>query len=115
MRNFFIGISKEICESAKVDGATDFKVLTQIFLPMSKAPLAIVLLTDFSWCWNELMFGLTFTKSKEIRPVMSSLSMLNKSDVPTLMLACFLVSIPTVLLFILFQKDFEAGFVYQSK
>lgn len=115
MRNFFIGISKEICESAKVDGAGDFRVLTQIFLPMAKAPLSIVFLTDFSWCWNDLMFGMTFTKSKDVRPIMSALSLLNKGDVPTVMLACFLVSIPAVVLFIFLQKDFEAGFVYQSK
>lgn len=115
MRNFFIGISKELCDSAKVDGAGDFLILIKIFLPMAKAPLTIVLLTTFSWCWNDLLFGLTFTKSPETRPIMSALSMLGKGDVPTLMLACIIVSIPTVLLFTLLQKDFEAGYVYQSK
>lgn len=115
LRNFFLGISKEICESAKVDGAGDFTVLTRIFLPMAKAPLSIVFLTQFTWCWNDLMFGLTFTKSPEVRTVMSAVSLLGKANVPSLMLACILVSIPTIALFMLLQKNFETGFVYQSK
>lgn len=115
LRNFFLGISREICESAKVDGASDFQVLTRIFLPMAKAPLSIVFLTQFTWCWNDLMFGLTFTKSTNIRTVMSAVSLLGKANVPSLMLACILVSIPTILLFMLLQKNFETGFVYQSK
>lgn len=115
LRNFFMGISREICESAKVDGAGDFTVLTKIFLPMAKAPLSIVFLTQFTWCWNDLMFGLTFTKSPEARTVMSAVSLLGKGNVPSLMLACILVSIPTVVLFLLLQKNFETGLVYQSK
>lgn len=115
LRNFFMGISKEICESAKVDGASDFMVLLKIFLPMAKAPLSIVFLSQFTWCWNDLMFGLTFTNSPEVRTAMSAVSLLGKANVPSLMLACILVSLPTILLFIFLQKNFEAGLVYQSK
>lgn len=115
LRNFFMGISKEICESAKVDGASDLQVLLKIFLPMAKAPLSIVFLTQFTWCWNDLMFGLTFTKSTNVRTVMAAVSLLGKANIPSLMLACILVSIPTIALFMLLQKNFESGFVYQSK
>lgn len=89
LRNFFLGISREICESAKVDGAGDFQVLVKIFLPMAKAP--------------------------DMRTVMSAVSLLGKANVPSLMLACILVSIPTIALFMFLQKNFESGFVYQSK
>lgn len=115
LRNFFMGISKEICESAKVDGAGDFMVLIKILLPIAKAPLSIVFLSQFTWAWNDLMFGLTFTKSSDVRTVMSSVSLLGKANVPSLMLACMVVSIPTIILFGLLQKNFETGFVYQSK
>lgn len=115
LRNFFIGISKEISESAKMDGCSTLQVLTRIFVPMARAPLSIAFLSQFTWCWNDLMFGLTFTKSPEIRPVMASISLLGKSNVPILLMGCIITSIPTIVLFIILQKNFESGFVYTSK
>lgn len=115
LHNFFIGISKEICESAKIDGCTNLQILTRIFIPIAKAPISIVFLTQFTWCWNDLMFGLTFTKSPEIRSVMASISLLGKDNVPVLLTGCLLASIPTIVFFFVLQKNFETGFVYTSK
>lgn len=115
LRNFFLGISKEICESSKVDGATDFQILMKVFVPMAKAPIAIVFLAQFTWVWNDLMFGLTFTKSAAVKTVMAGISIMDKGNVPVLFLACIIASIPTLVLFTLLQKNFEAGFVYTSK
>lgn len=115
LRNFFMGISEEICESAKLDGASDMQILLRIFVPMAKAPISIVLLSQFTFCWNDLMFGLTFTKSKDIKPVMASLSLMNTGHAPAMLMACLLASVPTILLFIFLNKNFEAGFVYTGK
>lgn len=115
LRNFFIGISREIMESARIDGANDFQILTRILLPMATAPVAVVFLTQFSWAWNDLMFGLTFTKSVEVRTVMTTLSLMGDNNVPALMLACLCASVPTLLFFSFLQKKFETGFVYTSK
>ncbi len=114
-RNFFIGISKEICESAKIDGASDLSVLINIFVPMSVAPISVVFLSQFNWIWNELMFGLTFTKSPEIRPVMAAVSLVGKSSIPEVLCACIIASLPTIGLFMLLQKNFESGYAYQGK
>ena len=115
LRNYFIDISKEICESAKIDGASDLRILGNIFVPMAKAPLAVVFLSQFTWIWNDLMFGLTFTKTPEVRPIMASISLMGKARVPAIMLVCILASIPTLLLFRFLQKHFAHGFAYQSK
>lgn len=115
LRNFFTGISKEICESAKLDGASDFQILLRMFVPMAKAPISVVLLSQFTFCWNDLMFGLTFTKSREIKPVMASLSLMNKGHAPAMLMACLAASLPTILFFIFLNKNFEAGFVYTGK
>ena len=115
LRNYFIGISKEICESAKLDGASDLQILLKIFVPMAKAPLSIVLLQQFTFCWNDLMFGLTFTKSQEIKPVMASLSLMNTGHAPAMLMSCLIASVPTVLFFIFLNKNFESGFAYASK
>ena len=115
LRNFLMGISSEICESAKMDGATNWQVLVHILTPMAKAPISIVFLSQFTWCWNDLMFGLTFTKSTNVRPVMASISMMSIGDVPSLFTACLLASIPTIVLFFVLQDNFEAGFAYTGK
>lgn len=115
LRNFFIGISGEVCESAKIDGANTWQILTHIFVPMAKAPLSIVFLSQFTWSWNDLMFGLTFTKSPEIRPIMASISIMGRANAPAMFLACIIASVPTILLFGILQKNFETGMVYTSK
>jgi multiple sugar transport system permease protein len=115
MRNFFTGISKDVLESAKMDGASNSLILFKILVPMSVAPITVVFFTQFTWCWNDLMFGLTFTKSVQIRPVMSTISTMVVNHIPALMLACIIVSIPTFILFILLQGKIETGLVYQSK
>lgn len=115
LRNFFLGISKEICESAKIDGASTWDILIKIFVPMAKAPISIVFLSQFTWAWNDLMFGLTFTKSSDIRPIMASLSMMGKGNAPALFLACIFASIPTIILFVFLQDNFETGMAYTSK
>ena len=115
LRNFFLGISSEICESARMDGASSWQVLMKILAPMAKAPLSIVFMSQFTWSWNDLMFGLTFTKSSDIRPVMASVSLLSTGNPPSLFLACIIVSIPTIILFFLLQDNFEVGMAYTGK
>lgn len=114
-RNFFLGISSEVCEAARVDGASNFGVLRRIILPMSAAPLSVVFITQFSWCWNDLLFGLTFTKSPDTRPIMASLSLMGTKHVPALLLACLVASIPTMVLFFFLHKKMELGLVYTDK
>lgn len=115
LRNFFLNISSEICEAARVDGANNFGILINIMIPMAIAPLSVVFLTQFSWCWNDLMFGLTFTKSTDLRPIMASMSLMGTKHMPALLLACLIVSIPTMLMFMALQKNLEQGFVYTEK
>ena len=115
MRNFFYTISNEICESAKMDGATDFSILLRILVPMSKAPLAVCFLAQFTWCWNDLMFGLTLTKTNEIRPIMATLSIMNQGNKPILFMACLMASIPTLIVYAILHKNMNQGFAYSSK
>lgn len=116
-RNHFKGISNEIVESAKIDGASDLRVFLSIFVPMSKAPISIALLFQCSWIWNDLLFGMTYTKSSEIRPIMTSVStFLNVSrSIPGVLAACVFVSIPSIILFFILHKNLEKGIVYTSK
>jgi multiple sugar transport system permease protein len=114
LRNFFMGISKELVEAAKIDGAADFKILWRIFIPMARAPLSVVFMTQFAWCFNELMFGITFTKSNEIKPIMATISTFTGNK-PAMLVACAIASMPTIILYLLLNKNFDSGISYQSK
>lgn len=115
LRNYFLGISKELWEAARLDGASEFQTLFRIYIPMSKAPISIVFLSQFTFCWNDLMFGLTFTKSDTVKPVMASLSLLSPQNAPVMLIACVIASLPTVIFFLFLNKNFEAGFAYSGK
>ena len=95
LRNHFLNIPNEIIDAARIDGAPDRRILTQVMLPMSKSSLAVVFLTQFSWCYNELMFGITFTNSNIIKPIMAALSVFT-GHTPAMLTACFIVSVPTI-------------------
>ncbi|MFS0614450.1 carbohydrate ABC transporter permease [Lederbergia ruris] len=120
LRNFFQSISNELTEAAKMDGASNFKIFYSIFLPMAKAPISALFLFQFSFIWNDLLFGLTFSKSDTVRPIMPLLSQLTSatgatSNVPAMLLACIMASIPTVLVYIILNKNFEQGFILGGK
>lgn len=118
LRNFLMGISKEMLESARMDGASDFTIFRKIYMPMARAPLAAVFLFQFTWIWSDLLFGMTLTKSESARPVMAAVSLLGGSTiqkVPPILLAAIIVSIPTIVLFILSHRNLEKGFIMTTK
>ncbi|WP_291292296.1 carbohydrate ABC transporter permease [Enterococcus sp.] len=120
LRNFFDGLGNEQMEAARIDGASDFHVFYRIYLPMAKAPISALFLFQFSFVWNDLLFGFTFSKSGNIRPIMTVLSQLNgpngaTTNAPAVLLACAIASIPTILLYIALNKNFEKGLVMTEK
>jgi len=60
LRNYMVGLPREIIESAKVDGATDFQVFLRIVLPLSFPALASFAIFQFLWTWNDLLVALVF-------------------------------------------------------
>ena len=60
LRNYMVGLPKDIIENAKVDGATDFQIFTRIILPLSFPALASFAIFQFLWTWNDLLVSLVF-------------------------------------------------------
>ncbi|WP_299843402.1 carbohydrate ABC transporter permease [uncultured Jannaschia sp.] len=63
LRNYMVGLPRDIIESAKVDGATDFQVFTRIVLPLSFPALASFAIFQFLWTWNDLLIAKVFLPS----------------------------------------------------
>lgn len=60
LRNYMIGLPRDIIENAKVDGATDFQIFTKIVLPLSFPALASFGIFQFLWTWNDLLVAKVF-------------------------------------------------------
>ena len=60
LRNYMAGLPREVMESARVDGATDFDIFLKIVLPLSLPALASFAIFQFLWVWNDLLVALVF-------------------------------------------------------
>ncbi|WIE54005.1 carbohydrate ABC transporter permease [Curtobacterium sp. MCBD17_003] len=114
MRNHMITLPPEISEAAQLDGANWWRVFSQFYLPLSRSALAAAFIFQFVWVWNELLFGITLSFSTSVRPVMAALAGLQGSygtvGPPVVLAGALLVSLPTLIVFLAFQRMFVQGF-----
>ncbi len=71
LRNYMVGLPRDIIESAKVDGATDFELFLRIVLPLSLPALAAFSIFQFLWTWNDLLVAKVFLPSDDASKVMT--------------------------------------------
>jgi len=71
LRNYIAGLPKEIMESARVDGATDFEIFRKIILPLSFPALASFAIFQFLWVWNDLLVATVFLGNNEEQLVLT--------------------------------------------
>ncbi len=65
LRNYIAGLPREIIESARVDGASDFDIFRKIILPLSFPALASFAIFQFLWVWNDLLIAMVFLGNNE--------------------------------------------------
>jgi alpha-glucoside transport system permease protein len=65
LRNFFIGIPKDILESARIDGASEVRIFLRLILPLGLPAIASLAIFQFLWTWNDLLVALTFGRSTQ--------------------------------------------------
>lgn len=113
MRNFFSGVAHHVYEAAEVDGARPFQIFFRIYLPMSRSALFAVFILQATFIWNDLLLGLSLSQSAEVRPVMTTLAAMQStyggSTMPVVLAGGLLVSLPTIVLFLLTQRYFTEG------
>jgi alpha-glucoside transport system permease protein len=67
LRNFFVGIPKDILESARIDGANEFWIFLRLILPLGLPAIASLAIFQFLWTWNDLIVALTF--GQNVQPI----------------------------------------------
>lgn len=115
LRNNFIMLEKEIMEAAQIDGLSNFGVFARMYLPLSISAIAALFLFQFTWIWNDLLFGITLSKSPTVRPIMAGLAGLRGTfaaqNIPGVLAGALLSSLPTILIFLILGKFLLQGMV----
>jgi multiple sugar transport system permease protein len=117
LRNFMSALPSGLREAAIVDGAGEWSVLFRIIVPLSLPALAVLATLQFTWIWNDFLWPLVLTRSEEAKTIMAGISALQgQYNVAWANQAAMAViaSIPTIVIFIVFQRYFIAGLTMGS-
>lgn len=117
VRQFILGIPKELDESAVIDGANEFQIFYHIILPLIKPVLTVVALFSFTGSWNDFLWPSIVINDIDKLPITPGLQLLQGQYMtyPGIGTAgAFLALIPTFLLYSVAQKSFMASMSLQS-
>jgi multiple sugar transport system permease protein len=114
LSSFFREIPKDLSEAALVDGATPFQVFRKVILPLAAPGVATAALLTFIFAWNEYLFAITLTSDPSVRTVPAAIGFFTgeaQFEVPLgrVSAASVIVTVPLVLLVLIFQRRIVAG------
>jgi trehalose/maltose transport system permease protein len=114
LTTFVRDLPVEIEEAAIVDGATPWKIITKVFMPLMWPALVTTGLLAFIAAWNEFLFALTFTLTNQQRTVPVAIALLSGAtqfEIPwgNIMAASVIVTVPLVVLVLIFQRKIISG------
>ncbi|MEQ7128412.1 ABC transporter permease subunit [Actinopolymorpha sp. B11F2] len=73
MRAFLVTLPQEIDDAARIDGATEWAVMSRVILPLARPGLLVVALTTGLFAWNEFFFATTLIDDEALKPISTSL------------------------------------------
>ncbi|MNM44838.1 L-arabinose transport system permease protein AraQ [compost metagenome] len=112
LRQFMMGIPKELSEAAVLDGCGHFRIYSRIIMPLMKPPLVTMVLFTFIWSWNDYANPYVFIntiKSQTLTVGLTTFQGLGGANYALQMAGATLAVIPTVVLFSFLQKYFVEG------
>ena len=112
IRSFFIGIPKDLEESALIDGASLFQIYRKIYLPLSKPIVSTVVIMTAYYAWNEFVFATMFIDSSQRQTIPVGLMVFSDglmTNWGVVMAGMVIACLPIIVLFIVMQKSFIRG------
>ena len=110
LRQFFLGINREIEEAAKLDGAGHWRIFFRIILPMSSAPIVTLFILTFINMWNDYFWPFLVGTNEQTRVLTVAIGVF-RSQTPAgspdwagLMAAVLVAALPILILFMIFAK-----------
>src|SRR5215213_6896022 len=115
LRNFFVGIPKEILESARIDGASEFRIFLRLILPLGLPAIASLAIFQFLWTWNDLLVALTMARNTQPLTVAIFSNMREfGSNIELIAPAAFFSLAIPLAVFLAFQRYFVQGLLAGS-
>ena len=112
LTSFFRTLPGEIVEAAIMDGCSTFKVLSKILVPLSIPPVLTLIIVNALYVWNDLLIALVFLPKNDMRTLMVGVTIFKSRfnlDVPLTMAGLLMISLPMIIVYIVFQKFFIRG------
>jgi len=112
MKQFYEGIPDDLCEAARIDGMSEYRIYASIMLPLSKPALSTLTIFTFVNTWNDYLGPLIYLRSQEKKTIQLGLKMFisqYSSDYGLIMAGSVLSLIPVLIVFLVLQKYFVQG------
>ena len=114
LKENFEAIPDELYQAAKVDGTSDLKYLLKVMVPISQPTIVTIVILKVIECWNSYVWPRLITKESKYFLVSNGIQAIRESgfgrqDIPAMMAAVVVVSVPLIILFLLFRDKIMAG------
>ena len=115
LRNFFIGIPRDLLEAARIDGASELRIFVRVILPLGLPAIASLAIFQFLWVWNDLLVALTFGRDTQVITVAIFSQMRQFSaNLEVIAPAAFVSLAIPLAVFFAFQRYFVQGLLAGS-
>lgn len=117
MRAHFLGMPSELSEAARVDGATTRDLFWRIHVPLARPALASLAILLTVWTWNQFLLALVLVENPTERTMAGALGAFQgqyATDIPLLSAGSLVILVPTLVVFIIFQRQFISALLQGS-
>jgi ABC-type glycerol-3-phosphate transport system permease component len=111
LRNFFVGIPRDLLEAARMDGAGEWRIFYRVILPLGLPAIASLGIFQFLWVWNDLLVALVFAggSAKPLTVTLQEQTRAFSSNIDVLAAGAFLSLVVPLIVFFSFQRYFVQG------
>lgn len=119
MRNYFLSVPESLAESARLDGASELRIFSVIYLPLSVPGLATIFFLEFVGKWNSMMIPATLVTDQSLftLPLMLKSMIINNASVSgappapenAVMAAIVIATVPLILIYVFAQRFLLSG------
>ena len=112
-RQFFVALPRDLFESARIDGASEFHILRRIAIPLARPAIITALIVTFIGPWNEFLWPFLITKQHDLQPLavalanyISTVAARAANPFGSILAGAVVLAIPAVVIFVIFQRQF---------
>jgi multiple sugar transport system permease protein len=112
-RQFFLQLPRELFESARIDGASEFMILRRIAMPLARPAIITAMIVTFIGPWNEFLWPFLITKQHDLQPLavalanyISTVAARAANPFGSILAGAVVLAIPAVVVFLVFQRQF---------